>query len=78
MMTIYIFVLLANLKSDGGGICNRLGGNLRGLSIGNTAELVYLLGKRDVERIYFMVKYFYYDYILTMQKTLIVTTFHKY
>ena len=59
MMTIYIFVLLANLKSDGGGICNRLGGNLRGLSIGNTAELVYLLGKRDVERIYLMVKYFY-------------------
>ena len=59
MMTIYIFVLLAKLKSDGGGICNRLGGNLRGLSIGNTAELVYLLGERDVERIYFMVKYFY-------------------
>ena len=59
MMTIYIFVLLDNLKSDGGGICNRLGGNLRGLSIGNTAELVYLLGEKDVERIYFMVKYFY-------------------
>ena len=59
MTTIYIFVLLAELKSDGGGICNRLGGNLRGLSIDNTAELVYLLGEKDVERIYFMVKYFY-------------------
>lgn len=59
MMTIYIFVLLAKLESDGGGRCDRLGGNLRGLSIGNTAELVYLLGERDVERIYFMVKYFY-------------------
>ena len=59
MMTIYIFVLLTKLESDGGGRCDRLGGNLRGLSIGNTAELVYLLGKRDVERIYLMVKYFY-------------------
>ena len=59
MTTIYIFVLLAKLKSDGGGRYDRLGGNLRGLSIGNTAELVYLLGKRDVERIYLMVKYFY-------------------
>ena len=59
MITIYIFVLLAKLKSDGGSRYDRLGGNLIGLSIGNTAELLYLLGKRDVERIYFMVKYFY-------------------
>ena len=59
MMTIYIFVLLAKLKSDEGGRYDRLGGNLRDLSIGNTAELVYLLGKRDIERIYCMVKYFY-------------------